>query len=127
VPRTIDHQYGLSGFFHTNDGALAIGQPHVAATWYPVNDHPSDPATYTVAVTVPAGLVAISNGVLEEHTGSTFTWRSAEPMPSYLVGSRSARSMSAPTRRAACGSGTQSTRTFPSSRSSTPRWPGNPK
>jgi len=86
VPRTINYQFGLSGFFHTDDGALAIGQPHVAATWYPVNDHPSDPATYTVSVTVPEGLAAISNGVLEQQTGSTFTWRSAEPMASYLVG-----------------------------------------
>ena len=86
MPRTLNEKYGLSGFFHTDDGALAIGQPDVAATWYPVNDHPSDPATYTVAVTVPEGLAAISNGVLEEQTGSTFTWRSAEPMPSYLVG-----------------------------------------
>jgi aminopeptidase N len=86
VPRTLEDQWGAVGFFHTDDGALAIGQPDVAATWYPVNDHPSDPATYTVVVTVPEGLAAISNGVLDEQTGSTFTWRSAEPMPSYLVG-----------------------------------------
>jgi aminopeptidase N len=86
VPRTLQDQWGAVGFFHTDDGALAIGQPDVAATWYPVNDHPSDPATYTVVVTVPEGLAAISNGVLDEQTGSTFTWRSAEPMPSYLVG-----------------------------------------
>jgi aminopeptidase N len=86
VPRTLKEKHGSSGFFHTNDGALAIGQPHVAATWYPVNDHPSDPATYTVTVTVPEGLAAISNGVLVEQTGSTFTWHSADPMPSYLVG-----------------------------------------
>jgi aminopeptidase N len=86
VPRTIHDQFGVSGFFHTDDGALVVGQPDVAATWYPVNDHPSDPATYTVAVTVPEGLAAVSNGVLEEQTGSTFIWRSAEPMASYLVG-----------------------------------------
>jgi len=86
VPRTIHDQFGVSGFFHTDDGALVVGQPDVAATWYPVNDHPSDPATYTVSVTVPEGLAAISNGVLEEQTGSTFIWRSAEPTPSYLVG-----------------------------------------
>jgi aminopeptidase N len=35
---------------------------------------------------VPEGLAAISNGVLEEQTGSTFIWRCADPMPSYLVG-----------------------------------------
>ncbi|MCX6464259.1 MAG: M1 family metallopeptidase [Pseudonocardiales bacterium] len=86
VPRTLDDLFGPSGFFHTDDGALAVGQPDVAATWYPVNDHPSDPATYTVAVTVPAGLAAVSNGVLAERTDTTWTWRSAEPMASYLLG-----------------------------------------
>jgi aminopeptidase N len=86
VPQTLDDLFGESGFFHTDDGALAVGQPDVAATWYPVNDHPSDPATYTVAVTVPEGLSAISNGVLEQQSGTTWTWRSAQPMASYLLG-----------------------------------------
>jgi aminopeptidase N len=86
VPQTLDDLFGQSGFFHTDDGALAVGQPDVAATWYPVNDHPSDPATYTVSATVPEGLSAISNGVLEQQSGSTFTWRAAEPMASYLLG-----------------------------------------
>jgi aminopeptidase N len=86
VPETLDDLFGASGFFHTDDGALAVGQPDVAATWYPVNDHPSDPATYTVAVTAPEGLSAISNGALEGRSGSTWTWRSAEPTASYLIG-----------------------------------------
>ena len=34
------------------------------STWFPVNDHPSDKAAYTFAMTVPAGLEAVSNGVL---------------------------------------------------------------
>jgi aminopeptidase N len=54
-----------SGFFHTDDGALVLGQPHVADTWFPVNDHPIDKASYTIAITVPEGLEAVSNGVLE--------------------------------------------------------------
>ena len=36
VPRTIVDQFGRSGFLHTDDGALVVGQPHVAATWFPV-------------------------------------------------------------------------------------------
>ena len=47
--------FGMAGFIHTDDGALVVGQPHVAATWYPVNDHPSDKASYTFRVTVPKG------------------------------------------------------------------------
>ena len=37
---------------------------HVAATWFPVNDHPSDKATYTFTVTVPRGLEVVANGEL---------------------------------------------------------------
>ena len=54
--------FGISGFIATDDGALVAGQPHVAATWYPVNDHPSDKASYTFKITVPHGLEAIANG-----------------------------------------------------------------
>ena len=42
--------------------APVAGQPHGAATWYPVNDHPLDKATYTFRITVPAGCKAIANG-----------------------------------------------------------------
>ncbi|WDZ85262.1 M1 family metallopeptidase [Micromonospora cathayae] len=79
---------GEGGFIHTPDGAIALGQPESASTWFPVNDHPSDKATYVVEVTVPDGLAALSNG---EPTGRTSadgwtTWKWAErtPMASYL-------------------------------------------
>ena len=32
-------------------------------TWYPVSDHPTDKATYSFAITVPEGKVAVANGV----------------------------------------------------------------
>jgi aminopeptidase N len=86
VPKTIDPG---SGFLHTDDGALAIGQPDVAATWFPSNDHPRDAASVSVEATVPEGLEAISNGVLEELDTeggwSTWEWRAEEPMATYLV------------------------------------------
>ena len=66
VPRDDRRRVRLSGFIHTDDGALVIGQPHVAATWFPVNDHPSDKAAYTFEITVPRGLEAVANGVLED-------------------------------------------------------------
>ena len=40
--------------------------PNRRAPWFPVNDHPPDKATYTIAITVPDGLEALSNGVLGE-------------------------------------------------------------
>src|SRR3954447_19253765 len=64
VPQTIgDSSIGVSGFLHTHDGALVAGQPDVAATWLPVNDHPRDKARYTLHITVPEGLQAIANGL----------------------------------------------------------------
>ncbi|PZF95603.1 M1 family metallopeptidase [Micromonospora deserti] len=84
-----DGQLGSGGFLHTDDGAVALGQPYSAATWFPVNDHPSDKATYDIEVTVPDGLAALSNGVPGGRTsaGGWTTWRWAEkaPMASYLT------------------------------------------
>jgi aminopeptidase N len=79
---------GRVGFLPTDDGALAQGEPHVAASWFPVNDHPRDKAPYSIKLTVPNGVEAISNGVLEgtrsEDGWTTWTWVEAEPMASYL-------------------------------------------
>jgi aminopeptidase N len=44
---------------------LLAEEPQGALLWFPVNDHPRDPATYHISVTVPAGVEAISAGVLE--------------------------------------------------------------
>ncbi|MFC4149611.1 M1 family metallopeptidase [Micromonospora mangrovi] len=78
-----------AGWMHTDDGAVVAGQPEVATAWFPVNDHPLDKASYRIAITVPAGLAAISNGV---HLGtttrdgwSTWRWRQSTPMISYLA------------------------------------------
>ena len=90
VPETLsDPSLGDSGFFHTDDGSLVIGEPDVAATWYPVNDHPLDKASYSFRVTVPAGLQAVANGELRGVTTkrgwSTWRWEAREPMASYLA------------------------------------------
>ncbi len=64
VPDPIVEGLGISGFIHTDDGTLVAGQPRVASTWYPVNDHPLDTASYNFEIKVPAGLEAVANGVL---------------------------------------------------------------
>lgn len=80
---------GTGGFLATGDGAIALGQPESASTWFPVNDHPADKATYDIEVTVPQGLAALSNGVPGKRStaGGWTTWRWTEqaPMASYLV------------------------------------------
>jgi aminopeptidase N len=90
VPQTIqDPLIGPSGFIHTDDGALVAGQPDVAATWFPANDHPRDAASVSVTATVPKGLEAISNGVLKDSRTrdgwTTWSWRADRPMATYLV------------------------------------------
>src|SRR6185503_11535310 len=80
---------GEVGFLPTEDGAIVQGEPHVAATWFPANDHPTDKASFTFHITVPTGLEAIANGVLvgQSPHGSTTTWNwdAAEPLATYLA------------------------------------------
>nr|WP_172968063.1 M1 family metallopeptidase [Micromonospora sp. WMMA2032] len=90
VPKPLPNEVlGDGGFHHTPDGAIALGQPESASTWYPVNDHPSDKATYDIAITVPDGLAALSNGVPKGRTSSggrtTWRWSEGSPMASYLT------------------------------------------
>ncbi|MEU9333869.1 M1 family metallopeptidase [Streptomyces sp. NPDC048290] len=89
-PRTItDPDGSKEGWLPTGDGALALGQPVGSMAWYPGNHHPSDKAAYDIAVTVPKGLTAVSNGELTARrataAGTTFTWRTTEQMASYLA------------------------------------------
>ena len=78
-----------TGWMHTDDGAVVAGQPEVAAAWYPVNDHPLDKASYSFAITVPAGLAALSNGIhlatVTKNGWSTWYWLQLTPMISYLA------------------------------------------
>jgi aminopeptidase N len=90
VPRPYNgNAFGLQGFIAQPDGALAQGQPQVAATWFPVNDRLTDKATYDITITAPTGLAAVSNGVLASKriSGRLTTWRwvEAAPMASYLA------------------------------------------
>ncbi|MBB4958150.1 M1 family metallopeptidase [Micromonospora polyrhachis] len=89
-PRPITNPaLGSNGFSDTPDGAIALGQPESASTWFPVNDHPSDKATYEIEATVPAGLSALSNGIplgVDTADGwSTWRWAERVPMASYLT------------------------------------------
>ncbi|GGT25252.1 M1 family metallopeptidase [Streptomyces chromofuscus] len=90
TPATItDPDGSQEGWLPTADGALALGQPVGSMAWYPGNHHPSDKATYAMAVTVPEGLRAVSNGEprTERTTDgrTTSTWHTGRPMASYLT------------------------------------------
>jgi aminopeptidase N len=77
------------GWQYTPDGAFVGDEPNAAHTWYPVNDHPSDKATYTYDITVPKGTKVVANGDFlgSKVTGSTstWTWDETNPMASYLA------------------------------------------
>lgn len=77
------------GWYTESWGTFVLSEPVGAATWFPNNDHPLDKATYTIAVTVPAGQLAAGPGRLIDRTRSgnaeTFVWRMDQPMASYLA------------------------------------------
>lgn len=79
------------GWLPTDDGALVMGEPVGAMTWYPVNNTVLDPATYEVSLTVPDGLTGVSNGHYEGREDAardgfdTFRWRNAAQTIPYLV------------------------------------------
>ncbi|WP_067455848.1 M1 family metallopeptidase [Actinomadura macra] len=89
VPRTVDDPaLGTSGWVPTPDGAVMLNQPTGAATVFPVNDHPTDKATYTFTLTTPKGITALANGDLKgTRTSGAWTtarWQVRDPMASEL-------------------------------------------
>jgi aminopeptidase N len=79
-----------TGWVPTPDGFAVAGQPAGAHTVFPCNDHPSDKARFTIAVTAPDHLLGVANGELTqtERLGDGRTTRryvSREPMATELV------------------------------------------
>jgi aminopeptidase N len=78
------------GWTYYKNGIYVAGEPDGASTFYPVNEHPCDKATYTLKVTVPKPYVVASVGHLEETTdagaNATYIWSTNYPVASYLVG-----------------------------------------
>jgi aminopeptidase N len=89
-PVTITDEDGSDeGFMQTADGAIVVCEPIGAQAWFPNNNHPSDKATYDIAMTVPTGMTALANGVLVSNDAgvgtTTWHWRESEPMATYLI------------------------------------------
>ncbi|WP_216210690.1 M1 family metallopeptidase [Amycolatopsis aidingensis] len=81
---------GYTAWKRTATGALAVGEPEISEWWFPANDHPTDKATYDVAIEVPDGVSALSNGDLirrsKQRAGWTrWHWRSTQPQATYLA------------------------------------------
>lgn len=68
----------------------SLSEPYYARTWWPCKDMPADKVdSIYLDITVPADLVAVSNGSLENTTtangATTFQWRHRYPITTYLV------------------------------------------
>ena len=74
-----------NGWIRSNDGLFTVNEPDGAPTWYPVNNHPSDKATYSISVTVPAVLPdKWSSGTSCNSAANPGTTRSKTTSPSML-------------------------------------------
>jgi aminopeptidase N len=90
VPEAMDGLIDDLGGWEANDGEVFVAaEPDGAATFYPVNDHPSDKACYSFRLTVPEDLTAVANGVqvgtAEGEGTRTWEYEALQPMASYLV------------------------------------------
>lgn len=86
----IDPAIGFRLGWNFLDNAVYVAsQPSGAATWYPVNDHPLDKATYTLRVTVDRPYVVAAGGILEEvvvvEDQITYVFEMRDRAASYLV------------------------------------------
>ncbi|GAA4859230.1 M1 family metallopeptidase [Saccharopolyspora cebuensis] len=88
VPSSVEVD-GKNPWIRTSDGALAVGQPAISSWWFPGNDHPTDKATFDVAVAVPDGTEVVSNGVNTDTSSmagwTTWKWRTTTPTATYLA------------------------------------------
>jgi aminopeptidase N len=77
------------GWHNFGAGVYVANEPNGAESWFPVDDHPADKATYDFAITVAKPWVAVANGLLlgtVSHGGTvTYNWRESRPMASYLA------------------------------------------
>lgn len=87
--RPTDIEGALYGWVTTRDGAMVVSEPDGSATWFPVNDHPTDKSSYTFEITVPEGLVAVANGLPAGSSTAdgktTWLWDAPDAMAAYLA------------------------------------------
>jgi aminopeptidase N len=89
-PTVIDPDGTAEGWYPTDDGVLAVGEPEGTAAWIPCDNVPGDKALFGFVVTVPKGIKAVANGRLEatlhKKGSTTYVWdEGSQPMSSYLA------------------------------------------
>lgn len=78
-----DPDGSLDGFVPTPDGAFVASEPQGSPSWFPCNDIPTDKASFDITVNVPAGVTAVSNGLLagSRTAAGRTTWHWVQPQP----------------------------------------------
>jgi aminopeptidase N len=79
---------GASSWLANRHEVVTMNEPHMAAWWFPANDHPMDKARIDLHVRVPRGKQVVANGRLVGRSSGarpTWHWRAAEPMVPYLA------------------------------------------
>ena len=87
TPRSDAIPFG-GGWQHEDGLVYVIDQPDGAASWFPANDHPLDPATFTITLEVPPSYDTVTSGVPIEGLDDPArpdVWEIPEPTPTYLV------------------------------------------
>jgi aminopeptidase N len=82
--------FGLDlGWFRFGQASYVVSEPVGASTFYPANDEPTDKASFTVALSVPADFTGVANGVplwKKERGGKEYSlWVMRQPMTTWLA------------------------------------------
>ena len=88
-PKITDPDGTAEGWYRTDDGVIAVGEPQGTAAWIPCNNVPGDKARFEFLVTVPDDLRAVANGLQlrsqNQGPAVTFHWIERSPMSTYLA------------------------------------------
>lgn len=88
-PKVTDPDGSEEGWFRTDDGVIAVGEPQGTAAWIPCDNVPADKATFEFQITLPDGLKAVANGrrrqSVNRNRGVQMNWVERAPMSTYLA------------------------------------------
>jgi aminopeptidase N len=88
-PKITDPDGSQEGWYRTDDGVIAVGEPQGTAAWIPCNNVPADKASFEFQIVVPDGLKAIANGRRARGVNRgdrvQMNWVEKTPMSPYLA------------------------------------------
>jgi len=89
APRPVRSPWGEVGWEELADGVIVASQPSGAASWFPCNDHPSNKATYRIALACESRYTVVANGTLVDKSTrsgrTTWVYEMPQPMATYLA------------------------------------------